>query len=125
MLYSIYIVDKPESGSQRAPAVEAHRRYIRDHAEAILAAGATFAEDGKTVRGGNYIVDMDRDEVERFVAEDPFTLAGIRERVIVQPWIKACFNRKFLMSVVPPGPPDVNETLLVLERAGMGRRSDH
>ncbi|WP_137388768.1 YciI family protein [Rhodoligotrophos defluvii] len=116
MFYSIFIIDKEGSGAQRVPAVEAHRQYIKDRAHKILAAGATFADDGKTVRGGSYIVEMDKDEVERFVAEDPFTLAGIREKVIVQPWIKACFNGEFLITVTPPGPPDVNERLIEPER---------
>jgi uncharacterized protein len=82
MFYSIYITDKLGSGPDRVPAVEAHRAYIKRHAHKILAAGATFADDGKTVQGGNYIVEMDRDEVTAFLANDPFTLAGIRESVI-------------------------------------------
>ncbi|MHA3790161.1 YciI family protein [Rhizorhabdus wittichii] len=85
---------------------------ISRRANRILAAGATFAHDGKTVQGGNYIVDMSRAEVDEFVANDPFTLAGIRQSVIIQPWIKACFDRAFLIAVAPPGEPDVNEPLL-------------
>lgn len=112
MFYSIYIVDRENSAADRVPAVEPHRQYIKDRAHKILAAGATFADDGKTVQGGTYIVEMERDEVEEFVANDPFTLAGIREKVIIQPWIKACFNRDFLIAVTPPGSPDVNEALI-------------
>lgn len=112
MLHAIYIIDRPASGADRAPAVEAHRQYIKNHAKKILAAGATFAPDGKTVEGGSYIVEMDRQEVDRFVANDPFTLAGIRERVVIQPWIKACFNYQFLIAVKPPGDPDVNEKVI-------------
>ena len=112
MFHSIYIIDKANSGADRAPAVEAHRQYIKERAHKILAAGATFAPDGKTVAGGSYIVEMGLEETNDFVANDPFTLAGIRERVIVQPWIKACFNYQFLIAVKPPGPPDVHEPLL-------------
>ncbi len=112
MFFSIYITDRPGSAPDRVPAVEPHREYIKRHAHKILAAGATFAADGKTVEGGNYIVEMERDEVERFVADDPFTLAGIRQSIVIQPWIKACFNRDFLIATTPPGPPDVNEPLI-------------
>lgn len=112
MFFSIFIIDKEDSAEQRVPAVEPHRQYIKDHAHKVLAAGATFADDGKTVRGGSYIVDMDtKEEVDEFVAQDPFTLAGIRKEVIVQPWIRACFNYEFLMAVTPPGTPDVEEPL--------------
>jgi hypothetical protein len=41
---------------------------------------------------------MDRDEMKDFVAKDPFTLAGIRESTVIQPWIKACFNREFFIA---------------------------
>ncbi|ENY82835.1 YciI family protein [Sphingopyxis sp. MC1] len=112
MHYSIYITDRPDSAADRVPAVEPHRAYIKARAHKILAAGATFADDGKTVRGGNYIVDMTREEVDEFVANDPFTLAGIRESIVIQPWIKACFDRAFLIAVTPPGAPDVNEPLV-------------
>ncbi|MBO9378822.1 hypothetical protein GG804_18810 [Sphingomonas histidinilytica] len=113
MFFSIYIKDRPGSGPDRVPAVEPHRGYIKERAHTILAAGATFAKDGKTVEGGSYIVEADSlEEVEEFVANDPFTLAGIRESVVIQPWIKACFNREFLIAVKPPGSPDVNEALI-------------
>ncbi|MBP8232016.1 MAG: hypothetical protein KAY22_06900 [Rhizorhabdus sp.] len=112
MYHSIFITDRPGSAPDRAPVVEQHRAYIKARANRILAAGATFAHDGKTVQGGNYIVDMSRAEVDEFVANDPFTLAGIRQSVIIQPWIKACFDRAFLIAVAPPGEPDVNEPLL-------------
>ena len=116
MFYSIYIKDRPGSGPERVAAVELHRAYIKARAHKILAAGATFDCSGKVVEGGSYIVEMERDEVERFVAEDPFTLAGIRESVTIQPWIKACFNREFLIAVKPPGSPDVNERLIGAEK---------
>lgn len=64
------------------------------------------------MQGGNYIVEMDQGEIEEFVANDPFTQAGIRQSIMMQPWIKACFDRSFLLAVAPPGSPDVNEPLL-------------
>jgi uncharacterized protein YciI len=112
MFFSVYIKDRPNSGPDRVPAVEPHRKYIKEHAHKILAAGATFAADGKTVEGGSYIVEMEKDEVEDFVAKDPFTLAGIRESAVIQPWIKACFNGEFLIATKPPGAPVVNEALI-------------
>ena len=117
MLYSIYIKDRVGSGPDRVSAVEPHREYIKARAHNILSAGATFARDGKTVEGGAYIVEADSyEDVEAFVANDPFTLAGIRESVVIQPWIKACFNREFLIATKPPGVPDVNEPLIAPDR---------
>jgi len=37
-----------------------------------------------------YVVDLDtREEAERFIAKDPFALAGLFERVTITRWRKA------------------------------------
>ena len=43
--------------------------------------------------GTIYIVDAeDRADAERFVAEDPFTQAGLPERVSITRWRRAFYN---------------------------------
>src|SRR3546814_3363095 len=66
------------------------------HASQVLAAGATFTDDGKAVRGGSYVVSVaSLQEARDFVDNDPFTKAGLRAFVTIQPWIKAVFDGQF------------------------------
>src|SRR3546814_13811366 len=66
------------------------------HASQVLAAGATFTDDGKAVRGGSYVVSVaSLQEARDFVDNDPFTKAGLRAFVTIQPLIKAVFEGHF------------------------------
>jgi uncharacterized protein YciI len=56
----------------------------------LLAWGAKLNDDGSSAGGGIYIVDVEtREEAERFIAQDPFTLVGLFESVKIVRWRKA------------------------------------
>jgi uncharacterized protein YciI len=64
----------------------------------LLAAGALTADDGTGGHGGILIVDTDdRKEAEAFIAEDPFTKAGLFAKVTVSRWRKAYFDKQKLI----------------------------
>jgi uncharacterized protein YciI len=64
----------------------------------LLAAGALIDDDGTGGKGGILLVDTDdRAVAERFIAEDPFTKAGLFEKVTVTRWRKAFFDGKCLV----------------------------
>jgi uncharacterized protein len=96
MYVAIFFQDLPGTATKRQAVVSAHRKYMERHATTVLAAGATFSDDGKSVRGGSYVISVaDLEEARRFVDEDPFTQAGLRSFVYIQPWIKAVFDGQF------------------------------
>jgi uncharacterized protein YciI len=98
MPYAIQTLDKPGSAELRASARPAHLEYLTKHQHRLLAAGALIDDDGTGGSGGILIVDTeDRAEAERFIAEDPFTLAGLFEQVTVTRWRKAFFDGKRLV----------------------------
>jgi len=98
MPYAIQTVDKAGSASVRAAARPAHLEYLVEHQALLLAAGALIEDDGTGGSGGILIVDTDsREEAERFIAEDPFTKAGLFEKVTVTRWRKAFFNKERLI----------------------------
>jgi uncharacterized protein YciI len=98
MPYAIQTKDKPGSAHVRAQARPAHLEYLTANQHKLLAAGALIDDDGTGGHGGILIVDTeDRAEAERFIAEDPFTKAGLFEQVTITRWRKAFFNKERLL----------------------------
>lgn len=98
MPYAIQTQDKAGSSKIRADNRAAHVEYLTANKHKLLAAGALIDDDGNGGSGGILIVDTDeRKEAERFVADDPFTKAGLFEKVTITRWRKAFFNKERLI----------------------------
>lgn len=84
MPYVIETWDKPGSQTVRAEHRPAHLAFLATHAAKLLACGAKLHDDGSDMGGGIYVLDTeDRNEAEAFIAADPFTAAGLFERVSI------------------------------------------
>lgn len=95
MPYVIQTFDKPNHGHVRVANRAEHRKYLEDNAHRILASGGMMTDDGGDGNGAITIVDTeDRQEAEKFIADDPFSRVGLFERVVVTRWRKAFFDRK-------------------------------
>ena len=98
MPYAIQTVDKPGTAALRVETRPAHLEYLVRHQHLLLAAGALIDDDGTGGKGGILLIDTDgREEADRFIAEDPFTKAGLFEEVTVTRWRKAFFDKKRLI----------------------------
>jgi uncharacterized protein len=98
MPYAILTTDKPDSLELRTKLRAEHLRYLDANTHRLLAAGALIDDDGAGGHGGILIVDTDeRKEAEAFIAGDPFTKAGLFEKVTVARWRKAYFDGKKLI----------------------------
>lgn len=98
MPYAILTTDKPGSAELRARTRAAHLEYLTANVHKLLAAGALTADDGTGGTGSVFLVDTDeRKAAEAFIANDPFTKAGLFEKVTVTRWRKAYFNKQKLI----------------------------
>jgi len=98
MPYAILTTDKPNSAELRAKVRNTHIEYLTANMHKLLAAGALIDDDGSGGHGGILIVDTDeRKEAEAFIAGDPFTKAGLFEKVTVTRWRKAYFDKQKLI----------------------------
>lgn len=98
MPYAIQTTDKTGSADLRAQTRPAHLDYLKANQHLLLAAGALISDDGTGGHGGILLVDTDdRAVAERFINEDPFTKAGLFEKVTVTRWRKAFFDGKCLV----------------------------
>lgn len=93
MPYLIETFDKPAHLPLRLATRDAHLRFLDEHKARLLACGAKLADHNDDADGGVYILDTeDRAEAEAFIAADPFSRAGLFERVEIRRWRKAYFN---------------------------------
>ena len=93
MPYAIITQDKPDQLDLRNSVRAEHLDYLVANQDKLLAAGAMIEDDGTGGHGGIIIVDTDdRAEAEAFIANDPFTKAGLFEDITVTRWRKAFFN---------------------------------
>jgi uncharacterized protein YciI len=85
-LYALMCFDKPGSLDLRMANREAHLAYARDHLGQIKAAGPYLDEAGD-MSGSMFLMEADcADTVRAFNAADPYTKAGLFERVEVRNW---------------------------------------
>ena len=87
MQFSIVTVDRPDGLEIRLANRPAHLAYLEANAARIIAAGPHLSADGQAMVGSLLLIEAaDRAEAERFVAEDPFSKAGLPASVAITPW---------------------------------------
>ena len=87
MLFTILMMDKPDSADLRQATGAAHRDYMMANTDGMRLGGPLFAPDGETVNGSMSIKEFaDRAAAEEFVANEPYTKAGLFETVIIRPF---------------------------------------
>lgn len=78
MIYTFFLLDKPGSGELRQRIRPAHKTYLAAMAQRIAFAGPLVADDGQTMLGSLLAIDFDsRDAAQAWLAEEPFTRAGL------------------------------------------------
>ncbi len=98
MPYAILTTDKPNHAEVRASVRAEHLVFLKANQHLLLAAGALLHDDGSTGEGGILLVDTDdRAVAEKFIADDPYSKAGLFEKVVVSRWRKAFFDGQSLV----------------------------
>ncbi|MCU1656571.1 MAG: hypothetical protein JWO57_1227 [Pseudonocardiales bacterium] len=76
----VTLLDVEDSQDLRKTHGPAHRAYAATIEDRIVLAGPTYAEDDVTMNGSVFVVNFEtREEVEAFVAADPFVLNRVYE----------------------------------------------
>ena len=85
-LYALMCFDKPDSLALRMANREAHLAYAREHMARIKVAGPYLDEAGN-MAGSMFLMEADSaDALRAFNAKDPYTTAGLFERVEIRQW---------------------------------------
>ncbi|MDH3673300.1 MAG: YciI family protein [Gammaproteobacteria bacterium] len=87
MLFTFYILDAPGTAGKRLslrPKQYAHLGKVEDR---ILTGGPLLADDGETMIGSLLVIDFpDRQAAESWLAEAPFTTAGVFGNAAIHPY---------------------------------------
>lgn len=81
MIYVLMLFDRPDAGDLRQRVRPEHKAYLAQAASHIAFAGPLLADDGRTMIGSLLAIDfVDRPAVDAWLAEEPFTRAGLYGR---------------------------------------------
>jgi uncharacterized protein len=91
MLFLVYRKDKPGNLHVRLANYEAHLDYLKSYPGKILLGGPTLGAgvgvDDQDMTGSFLIVEAENwEQVDAFVANDPFTKSGLFSTTLVERW---------------------------------------
>lgn len=88
MLFTFILIDKPDSAALRNAVRPSHKAYLAAVADHIAFAGPLVHDDGSTIRGSLLVIDFPtRDAAHVWLADEPFTQAGLYGSVSVQAFV--------------------------------------
>jgi uncharacterized protein len=97
MLFAIHALDGEAALPKRLEHAGAHRAHIAAAATygvKIVISGPLVTDDGETMTGSLIVVEAgDREAAERFNANDPYSRAGVWEKVTISAFLKRQDNR--------------------------------
>ncbi|MCA0244079.1 MAG: YciI family protein [Proteobacteria bacterium] len=87
MLFVFHLLDRPGAAELRQRVRPQHKAYLAEMAERIAFAGPLTADDGVTMIGSLLAIEFNgRAAAERWLADEPFTRAGVYQHVSVLPF---------------------------------------
>ena len=94
MHFIVHALDRPGAVADRLANYDAHKAYLGSSPLKIVISGPLLAEDNETMIGSLFLFEAEtKAEVVAFNAADPFSKAGIWERVDIHPFLKRMDNR--------------------------------
>jgi len=88
LIFVFHLIDRADAGDLRQRVRPEHKSYLAAVADRIAFAGPLTQDDGQTMLGSLLVIDFDdRAAAERWMAEEPFTKAGLYQSVSVLPFI--------------------------------------
>lgn len=90
MFFVVLATDSPEAEEARSEIRPIHRAYLRNpcnHRVKVHLGGPTLTVKGEAMNGTLLIVEADDiTAVSEFVADDPYSQAGVFKSVEIRPW---------------------------------------
>jgi uncharacterized protein len=95
MLFAIRFHDHPGRIEVRRQQLQAHIAWLDVHKDVILVGGSLRQSPEEDPVGGLWIVEAaSKETVEELIAQDPFSIHGLRERHEIFHWSKAFPGRR-------------------------------
>lgn len=89
MHFVVTCIDKPDHAQLRMDTRSAHIDYLSQFEQHVVMAGPLLSDDESAMVGSMLIIDMpDRQQLDQFLANDPYQQAGLFDQVTVAKWRK-------------------------------------
>ena len=86
--FIVHCTDVADSEALRAPLRQAHRDYLDNRADQVIARGPLQTDDGATIVGSTCLLDVaDRAAADALWADEPFNQASVYEGVSIERWL--------------------------------------
>lgn len=91
--FIVLFEDNPDLGKDvRAAHMPDHLAFLERNADHIESAGPLNSPDGSAAGGLWVLDDVDADDVQRLIEEDPFWPTGLRKSVKILSWTQVFAN---------------------------------
>ena len=88
-MFAVKCVDKAGALAVRLENRTAHLAFLGNHPDKVVLAGPLLSDDFQTPIGSLLVLDFaDRAALDAFLAQDPYAVAGLFDRVEVMPYRK-------------------------------------
>ena len=88
-MFAVECWDKADSLQVRLDARPAHLAYMDEHPDKVVMAGPLLTDDHQSPIGSLLVLNFDdRADLDAFLAQDPYAIVGLFERVNVLPFRK-------------------------------------
>ena len=95
MIYVFTLIDKPQMGDLRQRIRPEHKEYLAAMADRMAFAGPLTTDDGQTMIGSLLAIDFEsRDAAHAWIAEEPFTRAGLYASTSVHAFVNLWPQKK-------------------------------
>ncbi|SCA56019.1 conserved hypothetical protein [Candidatus Terasakiella magnetica] len=88
--FVVFGTDKEGVIDKRLETRPVHRQYLRDHGMEglkVIIGGPTIDKSAEQMNGTMLVVEADTlQQVETFVANDPYCKGGVFETLLIRPW---------------------------------------
>ncbi len=86
--FIVHCADVADSAALREPLRDAHRDYLNQRADSVVARGPLKTDDGGTVVGSALLLNgKDRAAIEALLTDEPFNKAGVYGHVSIERWL--------------------------------------
>jgi uncharacterized protein len=88
MIYTFFLMDKPDGGALRQRVRPEHKAYLAQVADRMAFAGPLTSDDGQNMIGSLLAIDFEsREAAQAWLAHEPFTRAGLYASVSIHAFV--------------------------------------
>jgi uncharacterized protein YciI len=109
--WAIYCWDKPGTAETRHALLAEQKAYVKGFGERVIGYGHFVSDDGRDTLGTSFFIQLhDRAAVDKFIADEPMSKAGVYALVEIQRWSNSFgkratdYRRKGMQQFLCTGP---------------------